>query len=488
MQLPHVTSFIGGLSIARGDDPMPVIGPAAGEPVAMLHQADAGEVGLAVASARDAWQNWRNVSVAARQTMLRRLADMIEANLDILAELETRTMGLPIRQTRMMADRAAGIYRFFAEFAGQHPEEMYRQERGYTTLVAREPVGVVGLISPWNAPLLLSSMKIAGALAFGNTCVLKPSEQTPLSLQRLMELITASDIPPGVVNMVNGTGPVTGKALIEHAGIDVISFTGGTATGRTVMAAAAQRLRPVATELGGKSANIVFADADFERALDGTLFAAFANNGEACLAGSRILIQRSIADRFLAAFIDRTKAIRVGDPMNPATEMGPVISAAHKARILAYLDQAQHSGCKVLTGGGDAGQAKGFYLDPIAVLAPSNRLPVCQDEIFGPFVTVTLFDTEDEAFAIANDSPFGLASYLWTGNLGTAMRGMRAIRAGTTWVNTPLLRDLRAGFGGFGDSGVGRESGRGSLQMFTQEKATIIGDGTGFIPRMGVSA
>lgn len=490
ISLPQVTSFVDGAYLPVAGDPMEVIGPADGVPVALLYPAEPDEVIAAVGSARRAFDagHWRGAHLATRQAALCSVADRMEQDLELLATLETRCNGLPIVQAKVMVQRAAATFRFFAEFAGQNAEQLYRQEQGYITMVAREPCGVAALISPWNAPLLLASMKIAGAIAFGNACVLKPSEQTPLSLQHLMTIIGEAGVPAGVVNMVNGTGAVTGRALVEADGVDVISFTGGTETGRSVMAAGAARIRPVATELGGKSANIIFADADLARALDGALFSAFFNNGQACLAGSRILVQRKIADQFIADFIARSRAIRVGDPMQADTELGPVISAAHRQRILNFLDGAQSGGCTVLTGGSNAGRDRGFYLDPIAVLAPHNRLRVCQDEIFGPFATFLTFDTPEEAFAIANDNAFGLASYVWTKDLSLALASMRALRAGTTWINTPLMRDLRAGFGGFGDSGIGRESGRGSMEMFTQEKATIIGDGTTPIFRLGAAA
>ena len=482
-----VPSFIDGRDGDADGNRLDVLNPADETLVARVIESDAGEVARAVAAARRVFEagEWRYASTADRQAALRRIAKGILEDSEELARLETLTTGLPITQARFLAARAASIYDFFADFIGQYGEQMHRQERNALTLIGREPRGVAALISPWNAPLFLSSVKIAGAIGFGNSCVLKPSEQTPLSLQRLMRVIAAAGVPDGVVNMVNGSGAVTGAALVSHPDVDVISFTGGTDTGRHIAGAGAARLRPVATELGGKSATIVFADADLDRALDGALFSIFAHNGEACLAGSRILVEKSIADAFIDRFVARAARIRVGDPMDPATELGPLVSRAHRERVLSYLDVARGEGATILAGGARPGT--GYYVDPIVVRAPGNQLRVCQEEIFAPFATFLTFDGFDEAMALANDSSFGLVSYIWSGSLSVATRSMRALRAGTTWINTPLVRDMHAGFGGFKDSGVGRESGWGSLEIFTEMKATIIGDGGNFFPRFGAS-
>lgn len=481
-----VTSFIDGAALPVGDGArLTVLDPATEAVVATIAEADADEVDRAVQAARRAFETggWRHAATAARQETMRAIARAMTADTPELARLETLTTGLPIMQTRMMVGRAAAVFDFFADFIGQYGEQLHRQEKGFLTLITREPRGVAALISPWNAPIFLSCVKIAGAIAFGNSCVLKPSEQTPLSLRRLIALIHEAGVPAGVVNMVNGSGGVTGAALVAHREIDVISFTGGTETGRRIAGQAAQNLRPAATELGGKSATIVFADADQERALDGALFSIFAHNGEACLAGARILVEETIAERFIARFVERARAIRVGDPMDPATELGPMVSAAHRDRILSFIELATDEGAELLCGGRRDGP--GFYLDPIVMRVADNRLQVCQEEIFGPFATIQTFRDADEAFAIANDSCFGLVSYVWSGSLTIATRAMRELRAGTTWINTPLMRDMRAGFGGFKDSGVGRESGWGSLEIFTEMKATIIGDGTAPIAKLG---
>jgi acyl-CoA reductase-like NAD-dependent aldehyde dehydrogenase len=486
-------SFIDGDYLASPTGPeLEVLNPASEELAAIVREADAAEVDKAVAAARRAFDRgpWPTLPVSKRQEMLLRIHDIVAAHIDELSELECRNTGLPIRQLRgFQVPRAAQNFRFFAEFIGQSAEEVYRQEDGYLTLVTRDPKGVAALIGPWNAPLALSSMKVAACIAFGNTCVLKPSEQTPLAIARLMELMTEAGLPDGVVNVVNGRGAVTGRAMVEHPDVDVVSFTGGTETGRAIMASAAKGPKAIAMELGGKSANIVFADADYDRALDGALAAIYAGNGEMCLAGSRILVQRGIADRFIADFVDRAVRIGIGDPMDMATELGPIITRRHMDRVLSYVDIARDEGCELLVGGRrGAAFNKGYYIEPTAVLAPSNRARVCQEEIFGPFATFQIFDTAEEAFRIANDSVFGLVSYVWTSDLNVALRASKTIRAGTVWINTTLMRDLRSAFGGYRQSGIGREGGKGCQALYTEEKSTIIAMGNTHIARFGVGA
>jgi acyl-CoA reductase-like NAD-dependent aldehyde dehydrogenase len=332
---------------------------------------------------------------------------------------------------------------------------------------------VAALMSPWNAPLALASMRLATCIAFGNSCVLKPSEYAPLQIHRLVELMHDAGLPEGVVNLVNGRGAVTGAALIGHPGIDMIGFTGGTDTARGIMASAGARLKPVIMELGGKSAAIVTANADFDQALDGVLQGIYANNGQQCLAGSRILLQRSIADRFIAAFVARSEAIRIGDPLLGSTEMGPLANAPHRARVLGFADIALQDGAALLTGGGRSqAHDRGYFVQPTAVLTRDNRARINQEEIFGPFATLQLFDTLDEAIAIANDSSFGLVAYIWSEDVREILRCSREIRAGTIWANTPVMREVRAPFGGYKESGIGRDGMTSSADFFTEWKTT----------------
>jgi acyl-CoA reductase-like NAD-dependent aldehyde dehydrogenase len=487
----HVTAFVDNDFLGRSAGVLlPVINPATELQVSEVEEADAAMVDRAVRAARAAFSHgpWPRMEVAERQAILRRVAALIRENARELAYLECLNSGIPMRHLALgQIPRAALNFEFFAEFIGQSAGQVYTQDSRYLAIVTREPVGVAALIGPWNAPLALISMKIAGCIAFGNCCVAKPAEHTPLAVARVMELIAAAGMPPGVVNMVCGRGAVTGDALIRHEEIDLVSFTGGTRTGRAVMAAAGAGLKPCSLELGGKSANIVFASADFERALDGALLGIFSNNGQQCLAGSRILVERTIARDFMDAFVARAKALKIGDPMDPATDVGPLAFRAHFERVLAFVDVARADGAQLLVGGARAaGFERGFYMQPTAVLAADNRSRICQEEVFGPFATFVTFDDVEQAIAIANDSRFGLVSYVWSEHMQTALRCGRAIRSGVVWVNTPMVRELRAPFGGVKDSGMGREGGHSSMQFYTVEKNTTIPVVTVPMARLGV--
>lgn len=471
-----VTSLIDGAYVAEhGGHRLPAYYPGNGEVISELQEADAEEVDRAVRSARRAFNDpaWREMSVEARQAILYRIADAIDAHALELATLETLNAGIVLRDVlSRQVVRAGYNFRFFAEAISQQPGQVWQQIKDHLTFVTRHPVGVAALIAPWNSPLALASMKVASAIAFGNTCVLKPSEQTPLSLARMVEIINTIT-PPGVVNLVNGRGTVTGAALVDHPEVDLISFTGGTETGRHIMQAAGRRLKPAAMELGGKSANIIFADADQERALDGALISIFSNNGQQCLAGSRILVQDSIFDEFVDRFVERARKIRVGDPLDDATEIGPIASARHRQHILSYVDIARSQGATLLTGG-KALDRPGYFIEPTAVLAPSNSDRVCQEEIFGPFAAFVKFSDMEDAVRMANESQFGLVGYCWTQNVDKALRVSQAVRTGLMWVNTPMVRELRAPFGGVKDSGLGRDGAAASMAFFTEEKTTTI--------------
>lgn len=476
---PHVTSLIDGQSVAprsSGTD-LEILNPTTEAVVSQLREADATEVDAAVRAARAAFDHgrWPRMDINERKDILYAIRDHLRRHAEELAYLECLGSGLPLQSVRVHVQRMARNFEFFAEVASNVHGETYTQTAGYLTYVTREPKGVAGCIAPWNAPLALSSMRVASCIAWGNTCVLKPSEVTPLSVRRMVEIFHEAGLPPGVVNLVNGRGAVTGQALITHPGIDMIGFTGGTATGRAIAEAAGRALKPIALELGGKSANIIFDTADVERALDGALAGIFGNNGQQCLAGSRILVQRGIADAFIERFVARAKKIRLGDPMLESTEIGPLAFRAHLERVLGYVDVAQADGATLLTGGRRASaREKGWFMEPTAVMAPSNASRVCQEEIFGPFATFLTFDTLDEAIGIANDSKFGLVNYVWSEDLHTVMRCSRDIRAGTVWVNTPMMRELRAPFGGYKESGIGRDGPQSSLEFFTELKSTII--------------
>ncbi|WP_082181894.1 aldehyde dehydrogenase [Aestuariivita boseongensis] len=472
---------VGGLAAGRatsgGGDELPVFYPATGARISTLIEDDAAAVDQAVTAARAAFDRgtWPGLGVLQRVEVLERCRQIILDNAEELARLECAATGLVLRELRERHfKRAAYNFRFFAEYISQSAGQRYDQTPGYMTTVSRVSVGVAALIAPWNAPVALATMKIAAALSFGNTAVLKPSEQTPLALARLVALLQEV-LPEGVLNLVNGRGAVTGAALVDHPGIDLVSFTGGTQTGRTIMSAAGRNLVPCTLELGGKSANIIFASADQERALDGALLGIFSNNGQQCLAGSRILVERSIFDDFVGRFVERAGRIRVGDPLAETTEIGPLASAAHRDRVLSFVDIAQADGGALLMGGtrrDDLGE--GYFVSPTAVTVPSNSARVAQDEIFGPFATFLPFDSADEAAAIANDTQFGLVSYIWSDHLPTVMDMSERMRSGVVWVNTPMMRELRAPFGGFKSSGVGREGGASCEAFYTEERTLTI--------------
>ena len=477
----EVTSFIGGQWMEPKGEAyqIPVIHPATEETISILLEADEAEVAVAVKTAKDVFNTgvWSKASVDERKGVLLKIKDLVLANKDVIARMEVTNTGVPISQAYgRQIPRSAMNFEFFAEFISQVSSPVFDQNPNFITFIRREPVGVAGLIAPWNAPMALASMKLAGAIAFGNSCVLKPSELTPLGFIPFMELLSEAGLPDGVINMVNGRGHVTGAALTANEDVDVIAFTGGTETGRIISAEAGRTLKKTVTELGGKSANIIFADADYDRALDASLVAIFSNNGQQCLAGSRILVQRSIAENFTQDFVARTRKLKIGDPFDTSSEIGPVISKGQFERMNRFAKLAEESdGIEILAGGKPAeGFNKGYYFEPTVVRATDNKQIVCQEEVFGPFATILTFDTEEDAYSIANDSNFGLVSYVWSTDIRKIMRAQAEIRAGVVWVNTPLMRELRAPFGGYKHSGVGRDGGEWSRNLFTEEKTVSI--------------
>lgn len=494
LQTPkNITGYLNGSFAGPTGSEIPVIDPATGKTVATLFESSAEHVDQAVRAARAAFTAgpWANATVAERQKALIAIHDAILENADELAALETLNTGIPYTQTRNMhVPRAAQNFRFFAEFINQDNGDVYTQEPGYLSMVTYDPIGVCALIGPWNMPLGLTAMKMAGALAFGNTCVVKPSEITPLTLARLFEILDQRGVlPKGVINLVNGGGAVTGAALSAHPDIDMVSFTGGTQTGANILTALARGIKGGAMELGGKSASIVFDDADFDRALDGAMLGSFMNNGQMCLAGSRLFVHENLAERFIQEFTARTRALRVGDPFDPATEIGPMINAAQMDRMASYTQKGLTEGATLLAGGAPHSTlTQGFYIEPTAMLAPSNDLAICQDEIFAPFATIQPFSTEDDVISRANDSKFGLVGYLWTQDLERALRCSSRLSTGTVLVNTPIMRDLRTGFGGVRQSGLGREGAKGSRAMFTEMKSTIVATQAPNLPKLGVPA
>ena len=490
--LPEViTGHVAGESVAI--DPSAarhaVRFPGTGEQIATLQEDGSEAVNKAINTARDSFAKglWSGVDTGTRQAAFRKAARLIRKNAEELALLECLCAGLPSSHlASRQVPRAADNLDFFADYIGVMAGETFGQLSGYQTQVTRQPAGVAALFAPWNAPLALSSMQLASSLAFGNTCVLKPSEHTPLSILRMVAIMEEAGVPPGTINIVNGSGPVTGAALAGSAAIDRIAFTGGGTTARQVMASAAENLTPVHLELGGKSANIVFDDAAFERAVDGSLVSIFSNSGQICIAGSRILVQRSIADRFIEAFVARTQSLTVGDPLDPATEVGPMAFKAHQARVLDHIARAKSEGATLLCGGhAKTDLGKGYFIEPTVFQVNSNQLSLCQEEVFGPVASIQIFDDDEEAWSLANESRFGLVGYCWTESLARAQAFQQQVDAGTLWINTPLARDLRAPFGGFKESGIGRDGPRQAADFFTEEKALITAVGTPPIRKLG---
>ncbi|HZZ07068.1 MAG TPA: aldehyde dehydrogenase family protein, partial [Candidatus Binataceae bacterium] len=394
-----------------------------------------------------------------------------------LAEIESIDTGHPIRDTRMLdVPRTAATFRYFGGMADKLQGHLVPVDPGFLNYVEREPLGVVGQIVPWNFPIMFTSWKMGPALAAGNCVVMKPAELTPLSSLKMAELMREVGFPPGVVNIVPGYGNVAGQYLAEHPQVQKIAFTGSTATGRRIVQASAGNLKRVQLELGGKGANIVFDDADLDAALNGSAFAIFHNQGQACIAGSRLLLHESIADKFLDRFLKLAASIKLGNPLDPQTEMGPLTSLAHRDRVLSYCKVAREEGGEILLGGkapADAELAKGCYVMPTVVRArPKDR--VCQEEVFGPFVTVTTFKDEDEAVGVANDTVYGLGGGLWTSNLARAHRVARQIITGMVWINCYKRANPGSPFGGVRSSGYGRDLGIESMEEYTTPKSVWV--------------
>jgi len=459
---------------------LPDVDPATGEEIAEIADSDAKDVDAAVAAAARAFPSWRATPAEERSRLLLRIADLVEENFDELALLESQDSGKPVALARRLdVPRAIRNFRFFATAILHAETKCHSMDGAALNYTLRQPVGVAGLISPWNLPLYLLTWKIAPAIAAGNCCVAKPSELTPLTANRLAELAREAEIPAGVVNIVQGRGPAAGRALTSHPDVPLISFTGGTKTGADVMAAAGPLFKKVSLELGGKNPNVVFADADLDAAVATSISSSFANQGEICLCGSRIFVERAIYDEFLDRFVDRTKKLRVGDPRDPATEVGALISEAHFRKVAGYVDLAKEEGGEILCGGKRPADLPdrlrgGWFLEPTVVAGLDCSGRVMQEEIFGPVVTVTPFDSDDQAVAFANGSRYGLSASVWTRDLARAHRVAAAIDCGTVWVNTWLLRDLRVPFGGMKESGIGREGGFDSLDFFTEAKNVCV--------------
>jgi acyl-CoA reductase-like NAD-dependent aldehyde dehydrogenase len=445
-----------------------VTNPATEEAIAELPEATAEDADRAVAAAKAAFPAWRAVAPEDRARLLRRLAALVEERAEELARLETRNVGKPIADSRGEVGMVAQVFHFYAGAVDKHHGETIPVAGG-VDLTFREPLGVVGLITPWNFPLNIASWKLGPALACGNTVVLKPAELTPLSSLRLAELALEAGIPEGVVNVVVGPGRVVGRRVVEHPDVAKIGFTGSTEVGRGVMAGAAATIKRVTLELGGKSANVVFADADLERAAASAPYAVFGNAGQDCCARSRILVEQSAYDRFLELLVKAAEGVRVGDPEDDSTEMGPLISAEQRERVASYVD-----GSVVFQG--NRPEAPGFWF-PCTVVEATNEDRVAREEVFGPVAAVIPFEGEEDAVRIANDTPYGLSGSVWTENGARALRMARALETGVLSVNSNTSVRVQAPFGGFKQSGFGRELGLHALDGYSEVKNVYLATG-----------
>jgi acyl-CoA reductase-like NAD-dependent aldehyde dehydrogenase len=443
-----------------------VVNPATEEPIAELQQAGVEETDAAVARAKAAFPAWRAVPPSDRARLLRRLATLVEENGEELARIETRNVGKPISDSRGEVGMVADVFHFYAGAVDKHHGETIPVAGG-VDLTFREPLGVVGLIVPWNFPLNISSWKLGPALACGNTVVLKPAELTPLSALRLAELALEAGIPEGVVNVIAGKGSIVGRRLVEHPDVAKIGFTGSTEVGRSVMEGAAATIKRVTLELGGKSANVIFADADLEAAAAAAPYAVFDNAGQDCCARSRILVQKSVYDRFLDYLVEATRGVRVGDPEDEATEMGPLISAEHRDKVAGYAADT------VSAFRGEVPEGAGFWF-PCTIVEASNDDRVARDEVFGPVAAVIPFADEDDAIRLANDTPYGLSGSIWTQNGARGLRVARAIDAGVLSLNANTSVRVQTPFGGFKQSGFGRELGMHALEGYSEIKNVFV--------------
>lgn len=479
--MKKILNYINGALVPPQTDAwLENINPATGEVYSLIPDSQEADVAAAHAAAKTAFATWKNVSVQERFDVMMRIANGIQHRFEELALAETTDNGKPLWLSRRVdIPRAADNFRFYAQAITQFHSELHDMGTQGLNYTLRRPIGVVGAISPWNLPIYLFTWKIAPAIAAGNTVVAKPSEVTPMTAYLLSEICIEAGLPAGVLNIVHGTGPNVGEHIVSHPDIPVITFTGSTAVGRRIATITAPMFKKLSLEMGGKNANIIFADADYDKAVKGSVRAAFTNQGQICLCGSRVLVARSIYDKFVTDFVAETQKYVVGDPLREQTKVGAIVSKVQLEKDLAYIELAKTEGGKIECGGRvpenlPAHIQNGYYLLPTVITGLSHLCRVNQEEIFGPVVSIIPFDTEEQAVEMANSTQYGLAATFWTSDLQRAHRVAQQLEAGIIWINDWLVRDLRTPFGGMKQSGIGREGGFEALRFFTEEKNVFV--------------
>ena len=483
--LPEVQKFIeapkmsiGGTPVdAESGDTFEVFNPATGKVLTEVPRGNVADVDRAVGAAREAFEDrrWIGLRPGKRTEVLIKLADLIKRNLNELAQIESLDAGKPIAMAGAEMWSAGDVFRYYSGWPTKIFGETVPTQDDMFVYSLREPMGVCGAIIPWNFPLIMAAWKLAPALACGNTVVLKPAEQTPLTAIRLAELCLEAGVPEGVVNVVTGYGPEAGQALAQHADVDKIAFTGSTEVGRKILHASEGNLKRVSLELGGKSPNIVFSDANVKRASKISMFGVFSNSGQVCTAGTRILVERSVHDEFVESLVAATQSMKVGDPLEEDTGMGPVVSQEQLDRVTGYIDIGRSEGAEVVTGGGRPTElGDGYFVEPTVFAGVRNDMTIAQEEIFGPVAAVIPVDDVDEAIRVANDTIYGLAAAVWTNDISKAHRVARGINAGTVWINAYGNLDPTVSFGGYKQSGFGRELGLHSIETYTQQKSVWV--------------